>query len=188
MSLRGPRRPAQGALLSARPVRKGAAGTLSHEHQGATPRQEAPFSGWKVLLLRPPPGPPCMPHEGGPLPALLLPPPRWPHLFLFSVLVHHPGSKIKRSDSSSSIASQSPIGWRFFFPFSDCPVGNGFAALTCLGWCRMLEPALCLAKEGGAELLLANWLQLFPPIPPWGPLLPPPATSSGSADPPGWPE
>uniref|UniRef100_A0A8C3FVY8 Microtubule actin crosslinking factor 1 n=1 Tax=Chrysemys picta bellii TaxID=8478 RepID=A0A8C3FVY8_CHRPI len=28
--------------------------------------------------------------------------------------VHHPGSKIKRSDSSSSIASQSPIGWRYF--------------------------------------------------------------------------
>ncbi|XP_068773807.1 microtubule-actin cross-linking factor 1 isoform X11 [Struthio camelus] len=27
--------------------------------------------------------------------------------------VHHPGGKIKRSDSSSSIASQSPIGWRF---------------------------------------------------------------------------
>ncbi|KAK9394884.1 microtubule-actin cross-linking factor 1 [Crotalus adamanteus] len=77
--------------------------------------------------------------------------------------VHHPGSKIKRSDSSSSIASQSPIGWRFFFPFSDCPVGNGFAALTRLRRCRMLEPALCLAKEGGAELLLANWLELFPP-------------------------
>lgn len=121
-----------------------------------------------------------MPHEGAPfLPSWL--PPLWvsccslllPHLFLFSVLVHHPGSKIKRSDSSSSIASQSPIGWRFFFPFSDCPVGNGFAALTCLGLSRMLEPALCLTKEGGAELLLANWLELCPPrvpsFPPSGP-------------------
>lgn len=134
-----------------------------------------------------------MPHEGAALPPCRLPLPRapccslrWPHLFLFSVLVHHPGSKIKRSDSSSSIASQSPIGWRFFFPFSDCPVGNGFAALTRLGRCRMLEPALCLAKEGGAELLLANWLELFSP-PPMGSTPPLPATSFRSPSPPGWP-
>ncbi|KAJ7304445.1 hypothetical protein JRQ81_012006, partial [Phrynocephalus forsythii] len=43
--------------------------------------------------------------------------------------VHHPGSKIKRSDSSSSIASQSPIGWQISLA---SPPRNGLAALTCL--------------------------------------------------------
>lgn len=36
-------------------------------------------------------------------------------VYVFFILVHHPGSKIKRSDSSSSISSQSPIGWLLSF-------------------------------------------------------------------------
>lgn len=36
-------------------------------------------------------------------------------VYLFFILVHHPGTKIKRSDSSSSISSQSPIGWLLSF-------------------------------------------------------------------------
>lgn len=40
----------------------------------------------------------------------------------FFILVHHPGSKIKRSDSSSSISSQSPIGWLLsFVPLTHTP-------------------------------------------------------------------
>lgn len=36
-------------------------------------------------------------------------------VYIFFIPVHHPGSKIKRSDSSSSISSQSPIGWLLCF-------------------------------------------------------------------------
>lgn len=36
-------------------------------------------------------------------------------VYIFFILVHHPGTKIKRSDSSSSISSQSPIGWLLSF-------------------------------------------------------------------------
>lgn len=51
-------------------------------------------------------------------------------VYIFFILVHHPGSKIKRSDSSSSISSQSPIGWLLsFVPLTiPQPVENGFAS------------------------------------------------------------
>ena len=43
-------------------------------------------------------------------------------VYVFFILVHHPGSKIKRSDSSSSISSQSPIGWLLsFVPLTHVP-------------------------------------------------------------------
>lgn len=43
-------------------------------------------------------------------------------VYVFFILVHHPGSKIKRSDSSSSISSQSPIGWLLsFVPLTHIP-------------------------------------------------------------------
>lgn len=58
-------------------------------------------------------------------------------VYIFFILVHHPGSKIKRSDSSSSISSQSPLGWLLSFAPLARTLACGMASLgnCCLHEC-----------------------------------------------------
>lgn len=70
-------------------------------------------------------------------------------VYIFFILVHHPGSKIKRSDSSSSISSQSPIGWLLsFVPLTTPqPVENGFASWTVAPLCSVVSAAFMNALK-----------------------------------------